>query len=321
MNPAAVRAVTLLLALGSVAGLWGADSALGVATTNGDFLIDSAKVSGNATLFDGSLIETSKTPSRLQLTDGVRIALGAGSRARVRADRLELEAGMTEMASPGDYQIEAGSFRIIPATPSSAFRVARSGETAVHVAALSGSLRVYNATGLQLANVFPGTALSFEPQETGAAPPSSFLGCVVKKNDRFVLYDQATRILVELRGSPRFDEEWGNRVQVIGATDTSATSSVAAQVMDVTSMTRFGQGGCEAVANAIGGELPGGAASPAPPVTPQATTPPSPAPPPVPAGSGGMSAGAKVAIVAAIGGAGAAAAVLATQGGDNRSRD
>jgi hypothetical protein len=179
---------------------------------------------------------------------------------------------------------------------------------------------VYNSTGLQIANVFPGVALSFEPQEVGAAPPSSFLGCVVKKNDKFVLYDQAARILIELRGNQQFEDEWGNRVQAIGTTDTSAESNVAAQVVDVTSLTRFAQGGCESVATAIGGELPGVVTPPTP--TPVAEAPPPPAPVPVPAGGGGMSAGTKVAIVAAIGGGGAAAAILATQGGgDDRSRD
>ena len=287
MSKSTINLAVAIIAAGSFSAAFAAGPALGIATANGNFLINNSKVSGNATLTDGAVIETTGTPSSLRLNDGARIDLSGNAKARVYQDRLVLEAGFGDLSSPGEYQIEAGSLRISPATADTSGRVVRHGEKAVQVAAATGTLRVYNAGGILIANVVPGTALEFEPQVAGAAPPSTFLGCLLKKQGKFVLYDQTTRIVVELRGTG-FEREWGNRVQVIGTTDTSAQSDVGAQVVDVTSVTRFGEGGCGPVAQAISGELP------------PTTTAGRPAAPPRPAPSGGgMSAGTKVAIVAA----------------------
>ena len=324
-----VRFGVCLILLGGLNAAWSAG--LGVATANGDFKVDQATVRGNATLFDGSVVETGKIPSRLRLTAGPRIELRANSRATIHPDRLVLNSGSSDLALAGGYQVEAGELRIAPAAPNSAARVAREGDKAVQVAALRGALKIFNARGLQIANVFPGTALAFEPQAGGAAPPSTFLGCLLKKEGKFIIYDQTTRLIIELRGNQDFNAEWGNRVQVIGTTDTSAESEIAAQIVDVTSLTRFGQGGCEPVASVIAAELPSGApASPgapaeapaAPGAAPAPASTPAPTPAPTPSGGGGgMSAGTKVAIIAAIGGGGAAAAIVLSSSGNDRSRD
>ena len=151
-------------------------------------------------------------------------------------------------------------------------------------------------------------ALQFEPQVAGAAAPSSFLGCLLRKEGKFILYDQTTRIVVELRGTG-FEREWGNRVQVNGTTDTTATSDVGAQVVDVTSITRFAEGGCSPVAKVISAELPAGASQQ------PSTVPAKPAPQ-----GGGMSAGTTVAVVTALGAGAGVGAYFATKKGDDRSK-
>ncbi|MCP5115006.1 MAG: hypothetical protein GY953_29605, partial [bacterium] len=128
----------------------------------------------------------------------------------------------------------------------------------------------------------------------------------------WVIYDQTTRMVVELRGDEgQFEPEWGNRVQVIGTTATSAESEVGAQIVDVSTLARVGAGGCSTVAAAIAGELPASAA-PGPAAG-------APRPTPTPSSGSGMSAGTKIAIVAAIGGGGAAAAVVLTKKESDRS--
>jgi hypothetical protein len=269
---------------------------IGVVTSDGDFLLNDARVSGNATLTDGALVQTAEAPSILRLSHGARLELGRGARAKVFADRLVLEAGYSDIRATAKYAIEAASLRIMPASADTAGRVVRQGERVVQVGVAEGSVRVFNAGGVLLANVFPGSPLEFEPQVVSAAPPSSFAGCLLRKQDKWILYDQTTRIIVELRGTG-FDKEWGNRVQVIGTTDTSAQSEVGAQVVDVSSLTRLAQGGCEGVAGLIGASLP---------KTPLPAG-------PAPTTGGGMSAGTKVAIVAAVGGGAGAGAYFATR--------
>jgi hypothetical protein len=171
---------------------------------------------------------------------------------------------------------------------------------------------VLNAGGTLVSRLEPGLALAFEPQSApGAQALSSFIGCVVKKDGKWMLYEPVLKLLVELRGQPALVEsEWGNRVQANG---TAATSGQATdrQVMTLTTITRIEAGGCEEMARLAAAELP--AAPPAPaPATRPAT------PGPETAGRGGMSAGTKYGIIAAVAGGGAAAGIAAAAG--KRSR-
>lgn len=297
---------------------WAAADSIGVATANGKFRVNDSEVRGNATVFEGSVIETGAEFSRVRLANGVRVGLGTNSKATFGRDRLVLESGTSELAVGREYAVEAGAFRVEPASSDGMARVTRRGEKLIEVAAIRGTVRVFHGGRLQIANVPAGAAFSFDPQDGGAAPPSSVLGCLLKKEGKFVVYDQTTRIVVELRGNQDFASEVGNRVQVIGTTDTSATSDVAAQVVNVSTLARFGEGGCDPVAAAIGAEgAEAVSASPQPAGRPDPTQP---APPTQTTEKGGVSAGVIIAIVALGGGGGAAAAVLASGGDDGRSR-
>lgn len=282
---------------------------LGVATAEGAFTVNSTTVRGNATITEGASIETTMSPSRLNLATGARFRLDANSRARIFTDRVVLEKGSGELTATRTYAIEARSLRITPDAPNSKARVALRDEKVVQVASSSGRFRVHNAAGILVSNLDPGLALEFEPQVGGPGAPSSFVGCVLRKDNKFIIYDQTTRMIVELRGSG-FEKEVGNRVQANG-TARAAAAQATTQILDVTSVVRIEQGGCSDVAREIGADPVGQ------PATAARTTGPA---RPSGQGGGGMSAGTKVAIIAALGGGGAAAAVVATQSGDNRSR-
>ncbi len=320
--------VNCVLAAAMVAGLVAqpsiaAGGSLGVATAEGPFTVNSALVRGNATLTEGAAVETTMTPSRLNLASGAKVRLDPNSRARVFTDRLVLEKGSGELTATRTYAIEARTLRITPETPNSSARVALRADKVVQVASSSGRFRVHNAAGILVSNLDPGLALEFEPQVTGPGAPSSFVGCVLRKDNKFVVYDQTTRMIVELRGTG-FEKEAGNRVQVNGTARAAAQGNT--QVLDVTSVIRIEQGGCADVAKEIGADTssPSGAAKP--PATPKPAVTPkpaSPAPASTPAakgGSTGMSAGTKIAIIGAVAGGGVAAAVVATQSGSDRSR-
>jgi hypothetical protein len=292
-----------------IAPVFAAGPNLGVATAEGAFTVNSATVRGNATITEGASIETTMSPSRLSLSTGARFRLDPNSRARIFTDRVVLEKGSGELTATKTYAIEARSLRITPDVPNAKARVALRDEKVVQVASSSGRFRVHNAAGILVSNLDPGLALEFEPQVGGPGAPSSFVGCVLRKDSKFVIYDQTTRMIVELRGTG-FEKEVGNRVQANG-TARATTAQATTQTLDVTSIVRIEQGGCSDIAREIGAD----------PVGPPTTTAGRTAGPASPSGQGGgMSAGTKVAIVAAIAGGGAAAAVVATQSGDNRSR-
>ncbi len=294
----------LLLSLAVITGPFGramaAGQPIGTASAKGAFHLDGAPVPGSATLFEGSIIETSTAPSNIRLSSGARLQLGPQARARIYGTRLVLERGSSQWTTAGAYAIEAASLKITPAARQGAAEVVLASANTVRVAASKGAFRVLSGAGILVSNLQAGDALELEPQNVGTVAPSSFIGCLLKKEGRFILYDQTTRIIVELRGKG-LEAEWGNRVQVVGTAAAEAQPETGAyQVLDVTSMSRFGAGGCLSVAQAIAAELPPTAARPAAAPKQEA-----------PARTPSVSAGTKVVVAAAI--AGAAGAAIGSQ--------
>ena len=60
---------------------------------------------GNATLFDGATVETAAASSELALRNGVKLQLGAESRAQVWQNRMILEKGAAQLAAPASFQV------------------------------------------------------------------------------------------------------------------------------------------------------------------------------------------------------------------------
>lgn len=210
----------LLLAVGGLT-IGSAASAIGIATARGSFHVDNATVSGNATLFDGALVETAAVGTVLELDRGVRMYLGSASRAKVYQDRFILERGEGQIQSTGRYEFEAGDLRILPASPEATARVALRGDNRVRVSALAGDLQVTTGSGTLVASLNPGKSLEFEPQAAGAAAPFRVSGCLQKQDGRFLLQDDTAAVTFELQGSG-LGGVVGQRVEILGTNVTGA---------------------------------------------------------------------------------------------------
>ncbi len=288
-----------IIALGSAASLvFGAAPAIGIATASGHFMLEKSQVWGNSSLFDGSTIQTDAASSDLALRNGVKVQLGAKSRARVYENRLALEKGAGQMTATAPYEIDAAGLKI------TGERVRVSVTDQVEVMAFAGSARVMSGSGQLLAAIPAGRSMNFAMQagQTGAMTRS---GCLLYKDGRYILQDENTQEVAELNGS-NLAQNVGNRVEAVGTIAPARPVVKAATiVMNVTSLTSKSQGGCLSVASALDAktEAPASASS---------STPASAAAKTVPAAAktgGGMSTGAKVGIVAAIAGGGAGAAL------------
>ncbi len=229
-------AVLIALAVFVVLGAaWAAGPAIGVATTSGDFQIDRSNVSGNASILDGSLIETGRTASELRLYEGTGMRLAGDSRAKVFLDRLVLEQGSAQVNARQGYAIDAAGLQV-QAAPRSAARIGLAGAGRVEVAALSGSVQVRNQTGVLLARVLPGQALAFTIQAAGAAPAVKLTGVLTVEDGHYFVTDQTAGVRVELVGNDlvRFV---GKMVEVNGALDASVTAAApASNVVNVISI-------------------------------------------------------------------------------------
>jgi hypothetical protein len=160
---------------------------IGTASARGDLRIDSYSVKGNATLFDGSVVETNEASADLRLQKGAQITLSAASRGTLYSDHLVLQRGEGEIKSAGAYQLEANGLRVIPSDPSSHGVVSVKSGDVIEVASLSGSFGVTNSQGVTLANILPGHSYSFAMQ-AGANPAEfSGVGLVAFENGTYYL--------------------------------------------------------------------------------------------------------------------------------------
>jgi hypothetical protein len=123
--------------------------------------IDNHSVQGNATLFNGSVVETKQATADLRLANGIEITMSTESRGTLFLDHLVLQQGESEFAAPTTFQIEVNDLRVTPNEPSSRGLVSLRPGKIVEVASLAGSFRVASDKGILLGNVRLGQAISF----------------------------------------------------------------------------------------------------------------------------------------------------------------
>jgi len=234
-----------VLLSGALVAALASPPAIGTATARGQFLLDSATVQGNATLLEGSVVETRSMPSVLRLQGGAQMTIGSASRGTVYGDRLVLERGEGRLEGARQYRIEASTLQVLPDSSATAARVAYGQPGKITVAALTGSVQVTTANGVLLARLAPGMVREFEPQAAGASASVSVAGCVAASEGLILLKDDTANLSFELRGQDLARYE-GQRV-AISATplrDVKPTGT-AAQVLHVTQVKPLG-GGCPA---------------------------------------------------------------------------
>jgi hypothetical protein len=157
---------------------------IGTASARGDIRVDHLTVKGNATVFDGSVIETGLTSADLRLGKGTHLSLSVNSRGRLYRDHLTLESGTSEVRSMGGFQVDADGLRVSPDSAGSSAVVSVKPNKTVEVTTLAGSFDVTNSAGTALGRVLPGHPLSFTPQSGGSAAASqSFTGTGILSQD------------------------------------------------------------------------------------------------------------------------------------------
>ncbi len=274
MNKWGAQSLVACALVANMSLLTAATPAIGVAISSGSVTVDNSVVPGNATLFDGNTIETGATSSRLQMKDGKLARLGTESAAKVYSDHIVLEKGFGE--TYGNMAVDANTLRIA----GDSARVSLHGKT-VEVAALGAPVTVSTSTGIQVANLLPGKALAFTPQDAGAMAPATMTGVVRKVGTNYMLTDTTSNVTVQLTGG-NIENYVKHMVTVTGTPATGGTPAAgASQVLTVTNVVDQGKG--KAVPAAAG------------------------------SGGGGMSGGVVIAGVAILAGAGVTAGVLASQ--------
>jgi hypothetical protein len=100
---------------------------IGTVVAKGAFRLDNATVTGNATLFEGTTIETKGAVSRMELSSGAKVSLATESKARFFGDHMILEKGEGRLEKAESFRFEARGLVIQPETGNASARVALTG--------------------------------------------------------------------------------------------------------------------------------------------------------------------------------------------------
>src|ERR1035438_2390187 len=147
--------------------------AIGTASARGDMRVDHYTVNGNATLFDGSVVETGQATADLRLDKGVQITMSTRSRGTLYRDHLVLQQGESELTASDSFQVQANNVRVTPNGPDARAVVSMKPGNKVEIAALNGSFGVASEQGALLARVLPDQTLSFAMQAGGTGGSGS----------------------------------------------------------------------------------------------------------------------------------------------------
>jgi hypothetical protein len=218
---------------------------IGTVNVRGEMRVDSNNVKGNATLFDGSVVETGQATADLLLNKGlnkgVEIKLSTGSRGTLYNDHLVLQQGESELAASSQFELQANGLRVKPNEANSRGVISlKSGDT-VEVASLSGSFGVTNDHGVLLANVRPGRVVSFAMQAKANPNVFSGTGLVSFENGTYYLTtEESVKYVLTCKDVHRFVN---NKVVISGTLEGApgqAGGSLCVKSMEINGQSGLG---------------------------------------------------------------------------------
>jgi hypothetical protein len=208
-----LQALAVLMCMSSYAV--GGTVSIGTASARGNMRVDSYSVKGNATLFDGSVVETGQATADLRLTKGTEITMSTDSLGTLYSDHLVLQRGESELAVTSSFHLQANGLRVTSTGPSSRAVVSIKPGNTVEVAVLTGSFGVTNEQGVLLANVRSGLPVSFAMQAGGNPTYFSGVGMISCESGHYFLTDNAD-VKYEVIGKGLKKSYCGTKVQISG---------------------------------------------------------------------------------------------------------
>ncbi len=200
----------------------GAPASIGTVTAHGNIQVDGSQVFGNATVFDGTTIETGRATTSLHLQKGIELAMAPSSRGKLFSNKLVLEKGTTELSKASGFFVEASKLRIQPLDNLSKGVVSLEGANRISVSATAGEMNVSLPNGVLLAKVTPARALEFDAQNAGASAPTTITGTLTKADGHYFVTVADTGLKYEIVGQ-NLDRMVGKKVTITGTPDPTAT--------------------------------------------------------------------------------------------------
>lgn len=238
------KRLSCLLLPAVIAGGVYAASSLGFITAKGTFQLDQSKIWNNATLFDGSAVETDKTRSEIHLRDGSQIQLAPASKARFFAEHAVVEKGSMRVQAAAVYRVEARGLQIATVDANTVAGVELRSPNTVTVSVASGELKIANPAGTLVADVTAGRSVTLTPEPGGTPGFTRLSGCLLTKRSSAFLVDQASNVTFQLEGGGAASEA-GNRVEITGTlSQVSPQKHGQLPMINVSGVNRLEAGAC-----------------------------------------------------------------------------
>lgn len=188
--------------------------AIGLVVSPGDFQIDGNRARGNGSVLSGTTVDDLKSPTHVSLTNHTRFDLAPEAQGQVFSDRLVLTKGMAQVWPTAGFAVVANGLRMDSAAALPNFRVWRLDDMTVSVTAVSGMAAAQTAGGTPVAQIPEG-----QTREVSVVS-----GCLAETKSHFLVRDQTTKMLVEVKG-PDVASHLNRRVHITGVVD-AVTSPV-----------------------------------------------------------------------------------------------
>jgi hypothetical protein len=217
-------------------------SIIGSVTARGEAKIDNQEVQGSGTLFDGSVIETGQSVSSeadLRLTNNAVVTLLRDSRGTLYRDRFVLERGRARLGLTDSFRIQANDVMVVPTEEHSSGIVSIDEANLVTVEAKNGTLEVRNSSGVGVARVQSGNALSFSAASGKSPTEFSATGTVSSENGHYYLNSAETCMKYEVKGDDLKSYE-GTSVVASGVLQPAAPATGVAGLLVASSIRSSG---------------------------------------------------------------------------------
>ncbi len=254
-----VQSAIALFTCGCLVSAAASPSSIGFVVTSGHAQVDGAVVHGNSTLFQGSVVETGELVSDLMFRGGSNLLLQPGSEIKVYREHAILERGAAIQRGNQGYSLVADGLKVSSLSQQGVVVVGLKDGSHLEVTAQSGAAEVRTPTGILVARLEPGKALSFaiqvapgnsspaplpqnppSPTSAQALPPAGSqitLHGILRKDHpgrygHYLLTDLASNITYELQGAG-LDDLVGASVEATGSIFDTAPAVGASEVVSV----------------------------------------------------------------------------------------
>ena len=204
---------------------------VGTVILRGDMRIDGNQVTSDATLFDGSTVETAEASATLHLNANADIMMTAGTRSIVHDGYVKLEQGKIDVKPTCGFVVEANGVRITPSSANSHAVISSNAS----VTALTGEFLILDNQGRVLSRIRNGTSQAFGTGQAQPTGPATYAGALsnLDNHSMLTLFGPDNNVTYELQGRSA-NKVQGKFVLVNGTIDPKRTSVYTQEVISTT---------------------------------------------------------------------------------------